>query len=563
MPRTPSSSGLCLCSGCVTFIHYPEFHPYCRRKLLVLTDCAQKLPSLAYRQPLLAPFDSMNISMQIPFPERVNPTYALLFAAALSATEILQGTSPAFAGCVFCFIMLAAVAFNVTGGIAFPSGAFVFFNAIFTVILPCTAQAILGQPADALLRAPVRTMEVYLCGLVGMFVAAVFSRRFRSKRAFIASMLPREGLRTAYIGSAVLSILITLYLTFLATGGGNGSFTSFVIQANRFPMLTFVLGVIYTVERTQGRRSVSWPLVGMILYLSLGALFTFSKEQLLGPPFAWAVSSALVRYRINWVNIAVFAVGMFLTITYMVPYAAYGRGFRDTGASGTQTAVYLLTHMDEVREGYESNAVNFGNVRFYDRNRGLLSRLEVFSVDDALIDLTDREGTFGFMPIIGSFANMVPHILWKNKPPGAFGNAYAHEIGILADEDYGTGVSFSPSADAYHEGKMVGVLVVEPIVLMIVFLVLDSVIGDVRRNPVGLLTTILVTRAASEGALYGGPYLIGQPLFTNVLAALFCAYVLPVLGSAFAKSPVKSDAGPVPSTLAISPGPRPQTVSSL
>jgi hypothetical protein len=133
------------------------------------------------------------------------------------------------------------------------------------------------------------------------------------------------------------------------------------------------------------------------------------------------------------------------------------------------------------------------------------------------------------------FENIIPHVFFPNKPMMLLGNIYAHQIGILPDEDYSTGVSFSPAADAYREGGIFGVMVVEPLVFMLIFLVLDSVIGDVRLNPVGLLTTILVSRAASEGTLAGCALLIGQFLFTNVLASYVCAYALPVLGSAFSK----------------------------
>jgi hypothetical protein len=500
--------------------------------------------------------------MRIPFPERVNLTHALIFATGLSGLQMIQGTNPFFSGCVFCIILVAAVGFNIAGGVAYPSGAFILFNAIFTIVLPCTAKALLGFPADAFLRSPLRTVEVYLCGMVGMFVAAVFSRRFRTRRALIAGMLPREGLRSAYVGSAVLSVILT-FLMSAFPAGQNGTFGSFLIQANRFPMLTFVLGVIYTVHRTNGRRSMSWPLLGMILYFSLGALFTFSKEQLLAPLFAWAITAALLQYRLHWINVVAMGVGTFLVVTYMIPYAAYGRGYVAPNTDRTQAAAYLLTHMDEVRQGYEETIAIYGNVHFYDRNRGLLSRLEVFSVDDALIDLTDREGTFGYEPIIASIENLVPHAIWADKPATGFNNTYAHEIGILSEEDNTTGVSFSPSADAYHEGRMLGVMVFEPLMLIVCFLVLDSVIGDVRMNPVGLLTTILVSRAASEGTIAGLVYLINQPLFTNVLAALVCAYVLPVLGYAFAKSPFSAGGRKLPPSIPLPPASLPQTVSNL
>jgi len=379
-----------------------------------------------------------------------------------------------------------------------------------------------------------RTIEVYLIGMVGMLIAAIVSRRLRPRKALIAGMLPTDRLHAAYVGCAVLSILAILYLR-VFPNVSVGSFSSFLVQANRFPVLTFVLGIIYTVHRTHGRRSVSGPLLFMILFLSLSNLLTFSKEGFLTPFFAWAVTVALLRYRLHWINVVSFIVGLYFVVVFMVPYAQYGRGITDSGLSQVQLSAYLLTHMDEVREGYTESIATLGNVHYYNKHLSLIDRLDIVSPDDALIDVADREGQYGYLPLFVGFENLIPHVFFPNKPMTLFGNVYGHEIGILPDEDYTTGISFSPSADAYREGRVMGITIAEPLLLILIFTVLDSVIGDVRQNPVGLLTTILVSRAAFEGALAGNIGLIGQTLFTNVLAAYICAYVLPMLGSIFSK----------------------------
>jgi len=359
----------------------------------------------------------------------------------------------------------------------------------------------------------------------------------------ISNLMPDTALKSAYVGSAVFSILISLYLAYVASFG-NGSFGSFLILANRYPMLTWVLGVMYTVYRTKGNRSVSGPLMLILLYTAVGALFTFSKEQFLGPFFTWAMTCALVGYRLNWTNVFFFLLGLTLTVVFLVPYANYGRGV-ESEMSRPQLSYYLLTHMDEVKEANASQAANMGEVHYYNHNLGILDRMTILPVDDALIDQTDRNGPFGLWPLPAAFLNIIPHVLYPNKPNYPFGNMYAHELNLLPPEDDATGVSFSPSVEAYHMARMMGVAFVEPLVLMLLFVVLDSVIGDVRRNPVGLLTTILVSRAAPEGMLTGTPVLMGQFLFTNVLAAYVCAYVLPMLGSIFNKAILLPHTGPL------------------
>jgi hypothetical protein len=483
--------------------------------------------------------------MRIPFPERVNLTNAFIFATILAVVQLFEGTRPLYSACVFGCIMVASFAFNVSGGIMYPSGAFVFFNTFFTILLPAVAKAVLREPADSNLRVPMRTIEVYLVGMVAMLVAVAFSRHFRARKAFIAGKLPERNLHSAYVGCAVLSVLLTAYLTFFPNSG-NGSLSSFLVQVDRFPMLTLVLGVIYTVHRTNGRRSVSGPVLAMMLLMSLNGLISFSKEAFLGPFFAWAVTVALLRYRLHWLNIASFCIGLYFVIVFMVPYAQYGRNLQNTGLSQVQLSAYLLTHMDEVREGYNDNSEFVGNVHYYNERLGLLDRLDMAAGDDALIDVADREGAFGYLPLKVGFINLIPHVLYPDKPNQNPGNVYAHQIGILADDDNTTGVSFSPSADAYRQGLGVGLAVVEPLVLMLIFIVLDSVIGDVRANPVGLLTTIVVSRAASEASLSGAPLLIGQSLFTNLLAVYVCLYVLPLLGRIFSKQALVPAIAPEP-----------------
>ncbi len=471
--------------------------------------------------------------MRIPFPERVNLSYALIFASVLLAVQLFEGTNAFFAGCIFCFILVAAFSFNIAGGIPYPSGTYIGFNAILTVILPMTVKAILGEPADSNLRAPTRIAEVYLLGMVAMLAAAIFSRRFRPRRAFISDMMPVDSMRSAYIGCAALSVIITLYLSFF-NYGGQGTFDSFLVQANRFPILTFILGVLYTFHRTQGRRSMSGPLLLMVLYFAAGSLVNFSKEGFISPFFAWGITVALLGYRLHWINIASFAFGVFFLVTFLVPYAQFGRSYQ-AAISPYALSAYMLTHMDEVRESYESNAELLGNVHYYNKSLSLLNRLDFISLDSALVDVADRQGPYGLRPLKEGWTNIIPHVFYPNKPVPYYGNTYGHEIGILPYDDFTTGVSFSPSADAYREGLFNGVLVYETVTLLIIFIILDSVIGDVRMNPVGVLATILISRAAAEGALWGSPTLVGQALFTNVLAAYVCAYALPMLGSIFNK----------------------------
>ena len=221
--------------------------------------------------------------MRLPFPEKISLTGSVTFAVTLGAVQLIEGTDPVFTGLCILFILLATVAFNFSGGIAFPSGAYVGSNAVLTLILPLCVKALLGEAADTNLAAPVRTLEVYVGGMVAMLLAVVGSRYLRPKKPVLTRVGHIQDLRTAYYGVALTALIITP-LPFIVGGRSNGSILSFLNQINRFPVLAFLLGVAYTVQRTRGRRSVSVPLaVGLACSSLFLGLLTFSKEAFLFP----------------------------------------------------------------------------------------------------------------------------------------------------------------------------------------------------------------------------------------------------------------------------------------
>ena len=54
---------------------------------------------------------------------------------------------------------------------------------------------------------------------------------------------------------------------------------------------------------------------------------------------------------------------------------------------------------------------------YFDTPQGLFGRLQMLSMDDGIINVTEQNGRFGFAPIVMEFENLVPHFLWPKKPP--------------------------------------------------------------------------------------------------------------------------------------------------
>jgi hypothetical protein len=314
---------------------------------------------------------------------------------------------------------------------------------------------------------------------------------------------------------------------------------SAINQVNRFFPMAIILGVIHAIRRSGGTRSISLPvLLAAGFSLSIGIL-GFSKEGMLTPFLCWLVAAASQRYKVSRTQIFGSVLAAIFTFQYLVPYAQFGRSYRsaDDNVGGIGNSIFLLSNLGYVREQYlEDSGDTFDESTgygYYNEPQGFFDRLEMISIDDALIDHTRKFGTFGLYPLLASYQNLVPHFLWKDKPVVFFGNVYAHEIGMLSEEDNTTGVSFSPVADAFHMDGWMGVFAVAPLMWLLLFTVFDSLCGDVRKSPWGLLAIVTFAHTAPEGGLGIIAYLVAYTVFAIVFAAVMAAYLMPVLGTLF------------------------------
>ena len=473
--------------------------------------------------------------MRLPFPERVSIVGVFAFASLLCAVQIAQKTDPTFAlGCLF-FIFVSALAFNMGGGLTRPSGGYVFFYATLTVIIGVTWKAVLGEPGDSNLQNPLLTISVFDAGIAMMLLAVFFSTKLTTKRALLGQMVTDANMQTATVGCLIAGLMFMFGGPLLP--GGAGSVASALNQLNRFFPMAIILGTIHAIRRSGGTRSISLPiLVAAACELSIG-VFGFSKEGILAPFLCWLVAAASQRYRMSRPQIVGAILMVLFIFQYMVPYAQYGRVYREEdSANNIAISINLLSNLGYVRQQYLETSSDQSEefvYRFYDTPQGFFERLQEFTLDDALIEETRQFGTYGIYPIIESFENLVPHFIWKDKPAIGFGNIYAHEIGILGEGDESTGVSFSPTAEAFHMEGWMGIFLVAPVLWIILFTVFDSLCGDVRKSPWGLLVIVTFGHLAPEGGLNVIPYALGYTAFGIVFAAVMGAYLMPVLGTLF------------------------------
>jgi hypothetical protein len=474
--------------------------------------------------------------MRIPFPERIPMNRVGFFVIGLFAIQRLEGTTFHFSiGCAV-FVLIAAVTFNHAGGLTRASGAYVAAYSLMAVLIGVCYKAFLGEPGQSNLLDPRTDIDVYVGSIAAMFAAVVVSRRFSRKTGLLQNLLKESEMYRASVGCIAFGVVGAFAIALL--GESAGKLETAFAQLNQLIPLGIIIGVIYEIRRSGGKRCTNIPIVLGALYFFFLGMTGFSKQGMLLPLFCWVLPVAALRFRLSAWQMLSCLVTLFAIFYYLVPFAQYGRGRVPENATLGQrvaVAIPLLEDAGETRRLYYEQENLFdrslrGLSAYYDTPQGFWERLQMISPDDKLIDITDRGRVFGLLPIKLAFINAIPHIFWPNKPGMNTGNVYAHEISgeNQGEGDTATGISFSPSAEAYHLAKWVGVFVLAPMLWGTLFIVFDSLFGDLRATPWGILAFAMVCFYAPEGGLTGLIYLLTFGTEILLFCAFFATWVAPV-----------------------------------
>lgn len=494
--------------------------------------------------------------MRLPFPTSISLQKTVVFAMFVFVAQQIEHTDIVFSTLFFAYILLSVLTFNYAGGFSRASGTYVFWFALLTCILGGLWKVILGEPGDSNLVSASTDIATYIVSMAVMLLALFLSRRFVRSPRGLSSVLQADGINLglASLGCLIANEIATFAISFLP--GGSGSITSIILQVNVFLPLAILLGTIYTIRSSGGTRSVNIvTLIASLQIFVFYGLIDYSKQGMFTPIACWGIAAASQRYRLRpWQVILVAGFAVY-AVTILSPLSQIGRQLVPDGAGFSQRAQLttdLLSHPFRLRKLYKDNAApltDAGNLAsfaqgYFDTPQGLMDRLNIIKADDRLDTYTLQGHTVGDYRVVYYFLNWIPHIILPNKealmPPGGSnpGNWYAHEVGgLLAPDDYSTGISFSPAAEAFHMGSWLGIVLVGGLVWTLLFTTVDLICGDLRQSPFGLLAMVLFSHVAPESLITGVVYFIFYSNLAIVIAIVFCAYFAPILGTLLSGDP--------------------------
>lgn len=481
--------------------------------------------------------------MRLPFPTRISLQKTFVFAAVVFVIQIIQHTDLTFAALFFAFMILSVFTFNAAGGFSRASGGYIFWFALLTCIMGVLWKIAVNEPGDSNLTSPNVTLATYVVSMVMIYCALLASRRLLGNMRSFNSIMhsDRLNLGHAALGCFVAYEAIAWSSPYLPHG--NGSITSILTQENVFLPVCVLLGTIHTIRTSGGRKSVNLLTFGASAMMFFYGLVGYSKQAMFTPIVCWGIAASSQRYRVRPWQVALLIAFAVFSVELLSPLSQVGRAIVPSNADNWQRlmlSVDLLTHPKTLRADYynpkDADTATGWAAGYYNTPQGLFDRLTILKSDDRLDTYTLQGHTVGKMKTLYYFIDWIPHFILPNKealmPPGVnnSGNYYAHEVGMLAPDDYTTGISFSPSAEAFHMDTWEGIVVVGGFVWTLLFFVVDLICGDMRNSPIGLLALVLFAHVAPESLIGNLIYFIFFQDVGIIMAMVFCAYFAPIIG---------------------------------
>jgi hypothetical protein len=442
---------------------------------------------------------------------------------------------------LYCaFLILSVLAFNFAEGFTRLTGAYTFWYSTLIVIVGVTWKAVVGEPANSNLFSPLLDMALYTTSMVMLLVVTLLNRKMDFRSMGVGGGFSKAELNYTAAGLGCLIVWLAIIYANVLFGQAPGSLVSALVQVNVFGSLGIILATIGAAKDSGGRRTTSTISLLALMYFFYLGLMSFSKQAMLTPMVCWLVGAFYSRLKLRFVHVVSLILMAVLAFGFVSPLSAA----RDLGEGMDYSQrLVLITHLvanpailhahvKDLEDQEKLGGVN----NYYDTPQGsLIERLSMIPPDDELFTYSAAGHYEGLAPVIEYFNNLIPHAFNPNKTMQYSGNYYAHEMGAgLAEDDWSTGISYSPVAEAYHCLGWGGILWLLPVIWMILFSTVDFVVGDMTKYPWGLMVVVWFAHAAPETLLGGMIYFIGFGNFGMLVAIVVVTRIAPIVGALFA-----------------------------
>jgi hypothetical protein len=206
---------------------------------------------------------------------------------------------------------------------------------------------------------------------------------------------------------------------------------------------------------------------------------------------------------------------MFLAVVMVAAFIFYpfgqlarnevrGFGFKDTIKESGRFMAEHFGSLDGFQEmlSAEANAPPEQDYyNYYRKPLGLLERLSLIKMADLLTAVTLREGTSGWETVTHGFKMMVPRAIYPQKPVWNTGEVLAQKVGMLAEDDESTQVSFGFIADAFSAFGWWGAVVIPFLLCLGFFLVYKYLLGNLRQSIWGIFFVAQFQHAFTEATI--------------------------------------------------------------
>jgi hypothetical protein len=473
--------------------------------------------------------------MRFPWPDHVNANHLIFFATALLVAQLLSGTNPLFAICIFFYVLLAGTAFNYGGGLYTFTGSFIAFQSLEVVIISQIAKVIFWQPADSNLQTPMHTAEIYVAGMAAECAAVIVCSKYRRKEPFFDSRKDESRMMEMSIAGSLIGIVSSFLLFTLGlqeTGGiQQASIWGYLNQLQYFTPLGVMLGTAYLIRQSGGKRSARWWTLAPIVYMSLQGVALNSKQGIFQPFFMWFIVCVVYRYKFSKTQIAGMVAYIIFGAYIIFPVVQYSRAYvREGNLIQRAVLVYQFTTQNgliAIRDAYisdaelQSESATAHFFFYYGRDMQLLDRFSLIETEDAVIRYSERVGFYGLQPFEDEMISMVPRFIMPNKDQFlhiSMANVLGRATGMLGPEDEQTFISFSMFATTYFMAGWGGVTALVFAVMAVYFTVIDSFYGNAKQSYYALLVIV--------GNIHAGPEFMLPVVISSAVHLILLVWIV-------------------------------------